>query len=188
MEMLFTKKKRLATPFLYGLIVVFNIALLFSCGNKQENTGNTNGANTQENFAVQDSMILNDSLFASDTVFVEQAAVPKKKMNKKNLVVKEWNTDVRTNVRVLDHVTTYNAKGQKIEEIEYNSEGQKWRERYDFDANGKKVRELIYDGHNNLVQAKKYQYNEYGKKTITYTYNAQGKLIAIKNYEYLTQE
>ena len=49
------------------------------------------------------------------------------KINKKNLVVKEWNTDVRTNKKILDHVTTYNPDGKKIEEIEYGVSGQKWR-------------------------------------------------------------
>lgn len=138
--------------------------------------------------SVKDSIIINDSIFALDTAFVDQTTVTSKKLNKKNLVVKEWNTDVRTNIRMLDHVTTYNSDGLKIEEIEYNSEGQKWRERYEYGANGKKYRELIYDGQNRLFQVKKYQYNEYGKKTITYTYDAQGKLIGFKSYEYLTQE
>lgn len=138
--------------------------------------------------ATEDNTMILDSVTFSDTTFVDQDIFPSKKINKKNLVVREWNTDVRTNVRMLDHVTTFNAEGQKIEEIEYNSEGQKWRERYEYGTNGKKVRELIYDGHNRLVQVKKYQYNEYGKKTITYTYNSQGKLISIKNYEYITQE
>lgn len=111
----------------------------------------------------------------------------KKKINKQNLVVKEWNTDVRTNTKVLDHITTWNAEGYKIEEIEYNSEGQKWRKRYEYDANGNKIQESTYDGHNRLVNVKKFEYNEFGKKKITYTYNHQGKLTAIKNYEYITQ-
>jgi hypothetical protein len=33
---------------------------------------------------------------------------------------------------VLDHVTTYDADGKKLEEIEYNSEGQKWRKRFEY--------------------------------------------------------
>ena len=52
------------------------------------------------------------------------------KINKKNLVIKEWNTDARTNARVLDHVTTYSPEGKKIEEIEYSGSRQKWRKRY----------------------------------------------------------
>ena len=59
------------------------------------------------------------------------------KIDKKNLVIKEWNTDVRTNAKVLDHVTTFNSEGQKLEEIEYGSRKQKWRKRFEYGANGK---------------------------------------------------
>jgi len=167
----------------------YNVFILLSCLFVLLACGNSKGKSADNNcLNIEDNIILLDSLSFSDTTFVDQDIVPSKKINKKNLVVREWNTDVRTNVRMLDHVTTFNAEGQKIEEIEYNSEGQKWRERYEYGNNGKKVRELIYDGRNRLVQVKKYQYNEYGKKTITYTYNSQGKLISIKNYEYITQE
>lgn len=163
-----------------GLVLV---TIFVSCWNSKEKPA------VQNESVIEKSNILQDSLTIPDTAAVSDTEVVKfQKINKKNLVVKEWNTDARTNVRMLDHVTTFNADGQKIEEIEYNSEGQKWRERYEYATNGKKVRELIYDGLNRLVQVKKYQYNEYGKKNLTYTYNAQGKIIAIKNYEYLTQE
>ena len=67
------------------------------------------------------------------------------KINKKNLVVKEWNTDARTNKKILDHVTTYNPDGKKIEEIEYGISGQKWRKRYEYDQNGKNITEMVYD-------------------------------------------
>lgn len=144
------------------------VLVLYSCGNSSENP------NVNRNNAVQDS-----TQIATST--------KKQKMNKKNLVVKEWNTNVQTNVRVLDHVTTYNADGQKIEEIEYNLEGQKWRERYEYDTNGFKTKELLYDSLNKLVSVKKFEYNEFGKKKVTYTYNAKGSLVSVKNYEYLAQ-
>ena len=151
------------------MLLITTITLAFTqCGTK-----NGSGNNTEEQQEItQDSTVV---------------APKKQKMNKSNLVIKEWNTDVRTNTRVLDHVTTYNGDGQKIEEIEYNSEGQKWRKRFEYDANGNKIQEAVYDGHNRLVNVKKSEYNEFGKKTITYTYNAKGTLTAIKNYEYLTQ-
>ena len=38
---------------------------------------------------------------------------PAQKINKKNLVIKEWNTDVKTNAQILDHTTTYNSDGRK---------------------------------------------------------------------------
>jgi len=111
-----------------------------------------------------------------------------KKINKKNLVIKEWITDVKSNAKVLDHVTTYNSIGKKVEEIEYNSAGQKWRKRYEHDAAGRQIKELIYDERNRLVNMKKFEYNEFGRKKISYTYNAKGKLVSTKLYEYLAEE
>ena len=109
------------------------------------------------------------------------------KMNKKNLVIKEWNTDANGNHKTLDHVTTFNADGKKVEEIEYSQDGQKWRKRFEYDQNGKVSRELVYDYRNHLQTYKKFEFNELGKKKIQYTYNAKGKLIAIKQYEYIAQ-
>ena len=111
-----------------------------------------------------------------------------KKINKKNLVIKEWKTEVKSGARMLDHITTYDSEGRKVEEVEYNSEGQKWRKRYEYDAAGKQVRELVYDERNKLVNMKKFEYNEFGRKKVAYTYNAKGKLTATKVYEYITED
>lgn len=116
------------------------------------------------------------------------SAQDNKKINKKNLVIKEWKTDVRSNARVLDHVTIYNADGRKVEEIEYNSSGQKWRKRYEYDDAGRAVKELVYNERNRLDNMKKFEYNEFGRKKTQYTYNAKGKLTAIKVYEYLMED
>lgn len=35
-----------------------------------------------------------------------------KREKRKNLTVKEWNTDSKTKTRWLDHVTTYDSEGQ----------------------------------------------------------------------------
>ncbi len=110
------------------------------------------------------------------------------KINKKNLVIKEWNTDVRTNTRVLDHVTTYSAEGRKVEETEYNADGQKWRKRYEYGADGKCTKEMVYDEKNRLVTVKKYEYNEFARKKKQYNYDAKGKLKSIKIFEYKTQD
>lgn len=110
------------------------------------------------------------------------------KINKKNLVVKEWKTDVKTNRKILDHVTTYNSDGKKVEEIEYGDNGQKWRKRYEYDENGKMSREMVYDEKNSLVNYKKYEYNEFGKKKTQYTYDSKGKVTSIKAFEYITQD
>ena len=112
------------------------------------------------------------------------------KINKKNLVIKEWNTDPRSGKKVLDHVTTYDADGKKIEEIEYGSEGQKWRKRFEYapGAEGKCVKESVYNERNRLETVKKYEYNEFGRKKTQYNYNAKGKLLTIKVFEYITED
>ena len=110
------------------------------------------------------------------------------KMNKKNLVIKEWNTDPKGGNKVLDHVTTYNAAGKKIEEIEYNTSGQKWRKVYEYGPDGLLSRELVYDEHNRLQTYKKFEFNSLGKRKTQYTYSAKGKLLSIKHYEYIAQD
>lgn len=158
---------------------VLTIPLLFICCGSNSGSDKTINERGDVN-----SISVRDSISAPGN---ETVGIKKTKLNKQNLVIKEWNTNLLTNTKFLDHVTTYNPEGKKIEEIEYNTEGQKWRERYEYDANGNKSQELLYDGNNRLVTIKKYEYNEFGNKKITYTYNAKGKLIAIKNYEYITQ-
>lgn len=110
------------------------------------------------------------------------------KINKKNLVVKEWKTDAKTNRKMLDHVTTYNPDGKKVEEIEYGDKAQKWRKRYEYDDSGKMKMEMVYDEKNSLVNYKKFEYNEFGKKKTQYTYDAKGNLTSIKVFEYITQD
>ena len=112
------------------------------------------------------------------------------KINKKNLVIKEWNTDPRSGKKVLDHVTTYSPEGKKIEEIEYFSEGQKWRKRFEYAPGdeGKCIKESVYDERNRLNTVKKYEYNEFGRKKTQYNYNAKGKLLTVKVFEYITED
>ena len=110
------------------------------------------------------------------------------KINKKNLVIKEWNRDAKSNAQVLDHVTTFNSDGKKVEEIEYNSDGQKWRKRYEYGPDGKMSRELVYDECNRLVNIKKFEFNEFGRKRIQTTYDAKGRLLTIKTYEYIAED
>ena len=110
-------------------------------------------------------------------------------LNKKNLVVKEWNTNAKGVAAILDHVTTYSAEGRKIEEIEYDSAGkQKWRKRYEWTDSGLMSREYVYDERNHLVNYKKFEYNEFGKKKAQYTYDAKGKLLNTKIIEYIAED
>ena len=123
-------------------------------------------------------------LLAFSSVFAQTAQT----LNKKNLVIKEWNTDVQTNTKFLDHVTTYNADGRKVEEIEYTSSGQKWRKRYEYDAAGRMTLESVYDDKNKLDNYKKFEYNDLNRKKTQYTYTPKGKLQTIKVYEYLAED
>ena len=91
--------------------------------------------------------------------------------------------------RTLDHMTTYNADGKKMEETEYDSAGrQKWRKRFEWGANGRLARELVYDERNRLENYKKFEYNEFGKRKVQYTYDTKGRLTGTKVYEYIVQE
>jgi len=110
------------------------------------------------------------------------------KINKKNLVIKEWNTNPQSGKKVLDHVTTYDADGKKLEEIEYGSDGQKWRKRFEYGADGKCIQEMVYNERNRLETVKKYEYNEFGRKKTQYNYNAKGKLLTVKVFEYITED
>lgn len=109
-------------------------------------------------------------------------------LNKKNLVIKEWNSDPGSSHKTLDHVTTYSPEGKKIEEIEYDSSGIKWRKRYEYGPNGKVSKEMTYDARGKLVSYQKFEYNEFGRKKVVYTYNAKGKLIKVKTFEYISQD
>lgn len=110
------------------------------------------------------------------------------KINKKNLVIKEWKTDPKSGHKTLDHITTFSAEGKKLEEIEYNSDGQKWRKRYEYDAEGKCVKETVYNERNRLDTVRKFEYNEFGRKKTQYNYDAKGKLKSIKVFEYITED
>ena len=110
------------------------------------------------------------------------------KINKKNLVIKEWNTDPKGSSKVLDHVTTFSSEGRKIEEIEYGSSGQKWRKRFEYGPDGRLSRELVYDDRNRLQTYKTFEWNEFSRKNVQYTYSAKGKLLSIKHYEYIAQD
>lgn len=128
-------------------------------------------------------------LAAAALLFIPDAyAQEAPQINKKNLVIKEWNTDPKGTSKVLDHVTTFSAEGKKIEEIEYNSDGQKWRKRFEYGPDGKLSKELVYDNRNRLQTYKTFEWNEFSRKKVQYTYSAKGKLLSIKQYEYIAQD
>ncbi len=116
------------------------------------------------------------------------AATLAKREGRKNLTIKEWNTDAKSKTRWLDRVTTYDEFGRKIEQIEYASYGQKWRETYEYGEHGRVVREVEYDDRDKPRTIRKYEYNTDGTKKRQYNYSPNGKLLTIKVFEYVVGE
>ena len=108
-----------------------------------------------------------------------------KRETRKNLTVKEWNTDAKSKTRWLDRVTIYDSEGRKVEETEYASYGQKWRETYEYGENGRVVREVLYDDHDKPSLIRKYEYDQDGRKLKQYNYAPNGKLQTTKVFEYV---
>ncbi len=111
-----------------------------------------------------------------------------KRERRKNLVVKEWNTDPATKTRRLDRMTIYDDQGRKIEEVEYATYGQKSRSTYEYYPGGKIKQEVEYDDKNKPKRIRKYEYNDDGTKKIQYNYLPNGKLHVIKNFEYIFED
>lgn len=116
------------------------------------------------------------------------AATLAKREGRRNLTIKEWNTDAKTKTRWLDRVTTYDAQGRKIEQIEYASYGQKWRETYEYGEDGRVCREVEYDDRDKPKIIRKYEYNSDGTRKKQYNYAPNGKLQTIKVFEYIVGE
>lgn len=130
-------------------------------------------------------------LFLSQGVMA-QALTPEelaKRAKRKNLTVKEWNTDSNKKQRWLDNLKVYDEEGRKIEEIEYNQFGQTRRETYEYDpVSDRIVREIEYDDRNKVKLVRKYEYNDDGTKHKQYNYLPNGKLYTIKVFEYIFEE
>ena len=108
-----------------------------------------------------------------------------KKSQRKNLVIKEWNTINGTSTRFLDHVTKYDADGRKIEDVEYSQKGMKARCTYEYDVNGRVSKEVVYNDQNKPVRIRKFEYYSDGSKKKQYNYSPKGKLESTKEFEYI---
>ena len=128
------------------------------------------------------------TLFSFSAFAQLDAATMAKRQARKNLVIREWNTDAKTQTKWLDRVTTYDDQGRKIEEIEYTRYGQKWRETFEYGANGKISKNVVYNEKNKPSAIRKYEYNADGTKKKQYNYAPNGKLQTVKVFEYTVQE
>ncbi len=109
-----------------------------------------------------------------------------KRERHKNLVVKENNLDSKGKNGWLDHITTYDDQGRKIEEIEYATYGQVQRivSYYEDDKVGKVTKEVVYDSRNKAVRVRIFEYNSDGTRKKQYNYLPNGKLYSVKTYDY----
>lgn len=112
-----------------------------------------------------------------------------KRENRRGMTLKEWNTPAGSKQAFLDHVTTYDSLGRKIEEIEYASYGQKSRvvSEYppDSDVTAKVVREIEYNDRDRVVRIRKFEYYPDGTKKRQLNYYPNGKLESVKEFEYI---
>lgn len=120
--------------------------------------------------------------------FLSGQTTTDKRERKKNLTIKEWNTNANSKTRYLDHITTYNANGYKTEEIEYANYGQKSRTTYEYNENWKCIKETEYDSRNKPVRIRKFEYYPDGSKKKQYNYSPSGKLESTKEFEYIFEK
>lgn len=107
-----------------------------------------------------------------------------KRERKKNMTINEYNTDANGKNRWLDHTTVYNARGNKIEEIEFATYGMRERVLFEYDANDQCIKEVVYDDRNKVSRIRKYAYNPDGTKKTQYNYLPNGRLYSTKQYQY----
>ena len=115
-----------------------------------------------------------------------------KRDNRRGMTIKEWNTMAGSKRAFLDHVTTYDAMGRKIEEIEYASYGQKSRVVFEYpensDITAKVLREIEYNDRDKVARIKKFEHNEDGTKKRQLNYYPNGKLESVKTFEVIFKE
>lgn len=105
---------------------------------------------------------------------------------KENLIIKEWNVETSSGVKILDHLTIYNSLGLKVEDAEYGKDGVKWRKKFEYSPDGVLTRILVYDSSGKLDNIRKFEYTPTGRKHKEFIYNAKGKMSRYKIYEYST--
>jgi hypothetical protein len=84
----------------------------------------------------------------------------------------------------MDHVTVYNTKGLKVEEIEYATYGMRQRITFEYDARDYCIKEVVYNDRNKVSRIRKYEYNADGSKKTQYNYLPNGRLYSTKQFKY----
>lgn len=107
-----------------------------------------------------------------------------KRLQKKNLVIREFNTDAKGKNNWMDHLTVYNENGYKVQEIEYAVYGMRSKVLFEYDENNRCIKEIVYDDRNKITRIRKISYNTDGTRKAQYNYLPNGRLFSTKRYEY----
>lgn len=107
-----------------------------------------------------------------------------RRLQKKNLVIREYNTDAHGKNNWMDHLTVYNENGYKVQEIEYAVYGMRSKVLFEYDENNRCVKEIVYDDRNKITRIRKITYNADGTRKAQYNYLPNGRLFSTKRYEY----
>ncbi len=111
-------------------------------------------------------------------------ALDLRRERRKNLVIKEYNSDPKGKVQWLDHVRTYNERGLKIEDVEYTRYGLKEKVVYKYDKNDLCTQQVVYDEKGKVKLIKKFEYNNDRTKKKQYNYLPNGRLFTSKDFQY----
>lgn len=125
--------------------------------------------------------------FSSSAVVVAQSspdALQEKYDKRKNLIVREYNTSANGKSRWMDHMTVYNSKGLKVEEVEYATYGIKEKITFEYDSQDRCVKEVVIDERGKVSRIRKYDFNSDGTKRTQYNYLPNGRLYSTKSYQY----
>lgn len=109
-----------------------------------------------------------------------------RRLQKKNLIIREFNTDAKGKNNWMDHLTVYNEKGYKTQEIEYAVYGMRSKVLYEYDEKNRCIKEIVYDDRNKITRIRKITYNADGTRKAQYNYLPNGRLFSTKRYEYST--
>ena len=125
------------------------------------------------------------SSFSTD-IFAQTSpeSLNEKREKRKNMTIREYNTDAQGRNMWMDHVTVYNAKGLKVEEIEYARYGMRQRITFEYDARDYCIKEVVYNDRNKVSRIRKYDYNADGTKKTQYNYLPNGRLYSTKQFKY----
>ncbi len=122
------------------------------------------------------------SLIAFSSVDAQKKTINGKKIKE----IKEWKID--SGKRTLSELSKYDANGERIEQIKYETNGsQKERTVFEYNANGKCITETKYDEFNKLEKKTVIEYNSFGKRSKETSYDAKGKVKSVKEVEYITE-